>query len=148
MKKNLLWLLAPLMMACIGAGCSEEEHSSYYIKGDKLTCNKGCHFLKYSPRDIKDYPDFLNVKEIESSDAVESWFQSYIWTGKLDGKRYYGTHSSLMSQSYGYVYDETGEYFRPIRNDDNWTDIEVIYIPSKYIEHCKKNNEPLWIEVP
>lgn len=147
MKQNLLLILASLMMACIAAGCSEEEHSGYYLRGDKLTCNKGCHVIKYSPRDINDYPDFLHVKEREDADDFLTWFGCYIWTGILDGKRYYVTYHSSMS-SFGVISTETGEYFRSLRDDDNWTDVEVIYIPSKYIEYCKKNKRPLSIGVP
>ena len=68
MKKNLLWILASLMMACIGAGYSEEEHSGYYLRGDKLACNKGCHVIKYSPQEVKDLPEFLHAQEIEAYD--------------------------------------------------------------------------------
>lgn len=143
MKKTFFLLLASLMMACIGAGCSEDE---FNLRGDEIVYSDG-YAIKYSPRDINDYPAFLHVKEIDASDDVFVWHGCYIWTGILDGKRYYGSHNDLMSQCYGYIYTETGEDFET--NDfENWTDVEVIYIHPKYIEYCRKNKQPMWIVVP
>ena len=133
------------MMACIGAGCSEEEHSGYYLRGDKLACNKGCHVIKYSPQEVKDLPEFLHAQEIEAYDDFFSWYGTFIWTGKVDGKRYYSYYNTSMS--HGSIFTETGEICKSLEFA-NWTDIEVIWIHPKYIEYHKENNEPLSIMVP
>ena len=144
MKKNVLLLLTSLMMACIVAGCSEDE---FNLRGDEIVYSDGIA-IKYSPRDINNFPDFLHVKEINASDDFSSWFGCYIWTGILDGKRYYYESESLLSsRGYGYIYTETGEEFEP-EDFENWTDVEVIYIHPKYIEYCRKNKQPLGIWVP
>lgn len=148
MKKTILLLLVSLMMACIGTGCSEEEDYGYHIKGDKLVCTQGGREIKYSPRDIKDYPDFLNVEAIEASDDYYSWYGCCIWTGICEGNRYYvRTPSMFSSQAYGYYYTETGEVIYGL-DFKKWTDIEVIYIHPKYIEYCKNNKHPLEFRVP
>lgn len=147
MKKTVLLLLATLIMACIGAGCAEEEHDRYYIRGDKLVCNKGCCAIKYSPRDLKDIPAFLYNEKAEASASFMGWYQCFIWTGILDGERYYALHTSIMSELYGRIYSETGEALQPYDNF-GWTDIEVIYIHPKYIEYCKKDKGNIGIIVP
>lgn len=148
MKKTVLFILASLLMACIGAGCSEEEEFGYHIRGDKLVSTHGGYTIKYSPRDINDYPDFLNVKVVDALDDFISWFECYIWTGMLEGKRYYCRHSTISSRLLGYMYTETGEYAEQTGFEDTWTDVEVIYIHPKYIEYCEKEKSPLSIMVP
>lgn len=135
-------------MACIGAGCSEEEEYGYYIRGDKLVCTQGGRTIKYAPRDIKDYPDFLHVEELDASDDFGTWHGCCIWTGTIDGERHYGLHNSVSSQAYGYIYTETGERADLSIYEYSWTDVEVIYIHPKYIEYCEKEKSPLSIMVP
>ncbi len=143
MKKNVLFLFVSLMMVCIGTGCSEDE---FNLRDDEIVYSDG-YSIKYSPWDMNDFPEFLNVKELEAAEDFSSWYGCYIWTGHLDGERYYGANDMYSSQIYGYIHTETGDNFEP--NDyKNWTDVEVIYIHPKYIEYCKKNKSPLNIKVP
>ena len=144
MKKNLLLLLTSFVMACIGAGCSDDEYG-FKILDDKIVYSDG-YVVKYSPRDLKDYPDFLHVEAIEAAEDG-GMLGSFIWTGILDGKRHYGAHSMICSQLYGYIYTEDGEYVQTT-GWEKWTDVEVIYIDPKYIEYCRKNKTPLRLTIP
>ena len=144
MKKNLLFILTSLMMAFIAAGCSEDENG-FKILDDKIVYSDGS-VIKYSPRDIKDYPDFLHVEAIEAAEDG-GIYGSFIWTGILNGKRHYGAHNMLCSQLYGYIYTEEGEYVQTT-GWEKWTDVEVIYIDPKYIEYCRKNKSPLRLTIP
>ena len=138
--------LASFLMACIAAGCSDDE-SGFKILEDKIVYSDGC-VINYSPRDIKDLPSFLHVENWNSTqDEKNGIFGNYIWTGILDGNRYYASNSMVCSQVYGFLYTENGESFQ---TDDfeNWTDVEVIYIDPAYLKICQEKKLSLIISVP
>ncbi len=141
MKKNVLWMLAALMLAMVTVSCSSDDDNMEIpmipnIKNAKVI--RGDIELPNEPVDIETLPQWIY-------DIVMGWGKSWgdciLLEGIWQGEPAYW-HMNIMSSYYpDFFYMSDGSRSRFKDEEVDWSTWKCIYHVGWYTDYSEDNNE-------